>query len=76
MNPLKSSLLSGHKTVVTSIQHLYSRNQLLSASEEGELRLWDIDKLKCLQILKEHKKAVIAIIDIPKFKIFITGTWK
>lgn len=73
MKPHKSSSLSGHKAIITSLQFIYSRNQLLSASEDGELRLWNIETLKCLQILREHKKGIIAIIDIPKFRIFITG---
>ena len=72
MDPFKSTL-AGHKNIVTSLLYLYSRNQLLSGSEDGELRVWNIETSKCLQIIREHKKGIVSMIDIPKFKIFITG---
>jgi WD40 repeat protein len=76
MNPHKSSSLNGHKSIISCIHYLNSRNQLLSASDDGEMRLWNIEKLSSLQVLKEHKRRVCIIVDVPDSQIFITGFFK
>lgn len=65
--------LNGDKALITYIEYLPIRNQIVSASDDCCLRVWNIFNLKSDQILKQHNRGIIYIIDLPKKRIFITA---
>lgn len=53
-------LLHGHRYMVTSLL-LYHDVYLLSGSDEGEIRLWDLEKRTCLSSFKEHCQTIVSM---------------
>ncbi|MCS6814758.1 MAG: NB-ARC domain-containing protein, partial [Cyanobacteria bacterium] len=59
------SLLAGHDGWVRSLRFSQGGRRLVSGSDDGTVKLWDTDKLQCLQIFRGHADAVrtVAVAD-------------
>jgi WD40 repeat protein len=55
----RAGALKGHTGDVNALQKIDAASQLLiSASEDKTLRVWDIDNLKVLHVLKGHEDTI------------------
>jgi len=45
----------------------------VSASDDCTLRIWDITKMECEQVFKNHMKGVVVILDLSPKCLFLTG---
>eukprot|EP01114_Cavostelium_apophysatum_P011413 TRINITY_DN2565_c0_g1_i1.p1 TRINITY_DN2565_c0_g1~~TRINITY_DN2565_c0_g1_i1.p1 ORF type:complete len:1758 (-),score=465.77 TRINITY_DN2565_c0_g1_i1:1914-7187(-) len=52
----KQSLLKGHSGAIACLQ--FSGNVLISGSMDQSARIWDIEKMECLHVLKGHNGTV------------------
>ena len=65
--------LNGHTKLITCLAYLEEINKIISASDDCTLRIWNMSKMSCEQILHNNKKGVIVIVDLKSKKIFVTG---
>lgn len=65
--------LNGHQKLITCLSYIEKINRIISASDDCNLRVWDISQMACVQVLQKHSKGVITILDLPKKCMFITG---
>ncbi|CEP13765.1 hypothetical protein [Parasitella parasitica] len=67
-------LLKGHKDVVSDLQsHPLNNSHMLSTSQDGTIRFWDIDREKCLVIFEAKAPLTVSCFH-PSGTTFITGS--
>ncbi len=76
-NPYKhltmAASLKGHEKVVRALAWTPDGGTLLSASEDGTLRLWDVKRSKEAAVLKGHEKAIRSVAVSPDGKLALTA---
>ena len=57
--------LVGHQSMVTAVQCINNTPMIVSADDNGVIKVWDIRKLSCLQTLKMDSRNVFTrILDL------------
>ena len=64
--------LEGHSDWVWDLC-LYDENTLVSASEDGSIKFWNLESLKLIKTIPVHKESVNKVLKLSK-DIFITGS--
>jgi WD40 repeat protein len=65
--------LAGHRGSVYSLAFLANGRQLASASEDGTIRIWDINTGTTVQTLTGHKRSVFAIAVSPNGQLLVSA---
>ena len=65
--------LEAHSKLISCLAYIEKINKIVSASDDCTLRIWDISKMQCEQVLNNMNKGVVVILDLPSKDIFITG---
>lgn len=66
----------GHKADVTCVKFVYDSRLLVSASSDGEIKIWKFDgkTLECIQTITHHKKSITTIAATQEFNVFVSGS--
>lgn len=65
--------LEGHENLITCVSYLSKMKKVVSGSDDCYLRVWNLQEMECVQVLKNHSKGVVKILDLPKKNLFLTG---
>ena len=65
--------LSGHTNTVTSVLTQSTDPQIITASNDSTVRLWDLAAGKSVATLTNHKKSVRGLVAHPKLLMFASG---
>src|SRR5262249_16708511 len=66
--------LEGHKREVTCVAFTADGKQVLSASQDKLIKLWDVDGEKVVQVFEGHKNWVTALAISPDGKLLLPAT--
>ncbi|KAJ8299865.1 hypothetical protein KUTeg_022612 [Tegillarca granosa] len=73
----KLYVLSGHTRPITCVLLLDTKDNsndwLLTGSSDKQIRVWDLDQGKCVQIIEEHNTSVRCLMSLQDHDIFISG---
>lgn len=47
--------LKGHSSIVTCVSDIKNTNFILSGDDSGEVRIWELNFMKCIQVVKVSK---------------------
>jgi WD40 repeat protein len=67
--------LSENESSVLSISFSPCSKQLASGTEDGTIRIWNLDNFQCIQVLTHHKKAVNCLRFSPNGDILASASW-
>lgn len=63
----------GHSSPVVSLSLKYDSNRFVSGALNGEIRLWDIPLRRCLYVVIDHFKCILALKMSPKGDLFASA---
>jgi len=67
--------LSDHKSSVLTIAFSPCGTRLASGSEDGVIRIWDLENYQSINVIKGHKKAVNCLRFSPNGNYFASASW-
>ena len=67
--------LSGHTNTVTSVLTQSTDPQIITASNDSTIRLWDLAAGKTTATLTNHKKSVRGLVAHPRLFMFAVEDW-
>lgn len=47
--------MKGHSSIVTCVNEIKNTNYILSGDDSGEVRIWELNFMKCIQVVKVSK---------------------
>lgn len=68
-------VLMGHQGVVRSMSFNHDGSSLVTASNDGTLRLWDISKGKCRKVLRDDGKFILSAVFSPDDKYIASASF-
>ncbi|CAK9686424.1 unnamed protein product [Candida parapsilosis] len=67
------TLLSGHKSDITSIESFDNEPQVITSSMDGTIRLWDLRKQTTELCITQHSKSIRSMVAHPLESTFTSG---
>jgi len=67
--------LSDHDSSVLCIDFSPCSKQLASGSEDGSIRIWNLDTFQCIKVLTHHKKAINCLRFSPNGQFLASASW-
>jgi len=55
-----STVFEGHTAPVTAVQFIYGGDKVLSSSDDGTVRLWDLDEEMCVTVLASASRSPLS----------------